>query len=174
MHVRSVLRRSISANPPATDIASRIMRRHNYLIALINKNLLDLRVPLPFFSNTGQITQTLEFNLMHVMHVMLDAQMHVKQDREFSAARLKAHFVWLGVVNLILAPFIIVYLFIDFSFRYLEVRRVVVCFVRPVCAYSHDPCAVGVPCLARLDGRPHMVAAGALEVPRVQRAAARV
>jgi autophagy-related protein 9 len=31
----------------AHDIANRIMRQENYLIALFNKELLDLRVPLP-------------------------------------------------------------------------------------------------------------------------------
>jgi autophagy-related protein 9 len=31
------------------DVANRIMRQENYLIALFNKNLLDLRLPIPTF-----------------------------------------------------------------------------------------------------------------------------
>ena len=38
---------SITAKLDAHDIANRIMREENYLIALFNKDLLDLRVPLP-------------------------------------------------------------------------------------------------------------------------------
>jgi autophagy-related protein 9 len=48
----------------AHDIANRIMRRENYLIALFNKDILDLTVPLPFFRNRGMwLTKMLEFNL---------------------------------------------------------------------------------------------------------------
>lgn len=48
----------------AHDIANRLMRRENYLIALFNKDILDLTVPLPFFRNRGpMLTRTLEWNL---------------------------------------------------------------------------------------------------------------
>jgi autophagy-related protein 9 len=36
-----------TAKLDAHDIANRIMRQENYLIALFNKDLLDLRLPLP-------------------------------------------------------------------------------------------------------------------------------
>ncbi len=32
----------------AHDIANRLMRKENYLIALFNKDILDLSIPLPF------------------------------------------------------------------------------------------------------------------------------
>jgi len=48
----------------AHDIANRLMRRENYLIALFNKDILDLTVPLPFMRNRdGMLTRTLEWNL---------------------------------------------------------------------------------------------------------------
>jgi autophagy-related protein 9 len=52
----------------AHDIANRIMRQENYLIALFNKDLLDLRVPLPRggFAEEGKgrtLTRALEWNL---------------------------------------------------------------------------------------------------------------
>lgn len=48
----------------AHDIANRLMRRENYLIALFNKEVLDLTVPLPFMRNRGGIlTRMLEWNL---------------------------------------------------------------------------------------------------------------
>jgi autophagy-related protein 9 len=36
-----------TAKLDAHDVANRIMRQENYLIALFNKDLLDLRLPLP-------------------------------------------------------------------------------------------------------------------------------
>ena len=48
----------------AHDIANRLMRRENYLIALFNKEVLDLTIPLPLLrSRGGMLTRTLEWNL---------------------------------------------------------------------------------------------------------------
>lgn len=63
-----------TAKLDAHDIANRIMRQENYLIALFNKDLLDLRVPLPALldrfvshdqgtSKGKMLTQALEWNL---------------------------------------------------------------------------------------------------------------
>lgn len=47
----------------AHDIANRIMRQENYLIALFNKDLLNLSIPFPFLRNRHILTKTLEWNL---------------------------------------------------------------------------------------------------------------
>jgi hypothetical protein len=47
----------------AHHIASRILRKENYMIALINKNILDLSLPLPFLRERIMLTKGLEFNL---------------------------------------------------------------------------------------------------------------
>ncbi|KAG7660504.1 ATG9 [[Candida] subhashii] len=48
----------------AHDIANRIMRRENYMIALINKDLFDLNLfNLPFINSQSVLTRTLEWNL---------------------------------------------------------------------------------------------------------------
>lgn len=55
----------------AHDIANRIMREENYLVALFNKDILDLRVPFPPALERilgpklvgGQLTRALEWNL---------------------------------------------------------------------------------------------------------------
>ena len=61
-----------TAKLDAHDIANRIMRQENYLIALFNKDLLDLRVPWPRAMNRFRpetqgrakvLTQALEWNL---------------------------------------------------------------------------------------------------------------
>lgn len=61
-----------TAKLDAHDIANRILRQENYLIALFNKELLDLRVPWPAFlkpfiieedGKGKMLTQALEWNL---------------------------------------------------------------------------------------------------------------
>ena len=61
-----------TAKLDAHDIANRILRQENYLIALFNKDLLDLRVPWPaslkrfIVEEKGKgklLTQALEWNL---------------------------------------------------------------------------------------------------------------
>jgi autophagy-related protein 9 len=78
-----------NAKLDAHDVANRIMRQENYLIALFNKELLDLRVPLPGFlkrslgqiEGTGQVlTRALEWNLRFcLMEYLFDRQGRVRK-----------------------------------------------------------------------------------------------
>ncbi|EAA59942.1 hypothetical protein AN3734.2 [Aspergillus nidulans FGSC A4] len=47
----------------AHDIANRLMRKENYLIALINKDILDLTLPIPFLRNRQLFSRILEWNI---------------------------------------------------------------------------------------------------------------
>lgn len=87
-----------SAKLDAHDVANRIMRQENYLIALFNKELLNLRLPLPFIiqrtlamtgiyqqgnedSRTGgtTLTRALEWNLRFcLMDYLFDSSGRVK------------------------------------------------------------------------------------------------
>jgi autophagy-related protein 9 len=79
-----------TASLDAHDIANRIMRQENYLIALFNKDLLDLRVPLPpklkqmlRQSDDGKgrtLTRVLEWNLRFcLMEYLFDPQGRVRK-----------------------------------------------------------------------------------------------
>lgn len=78
-----------TAKLDAHDIANRIMRQENYLIALFNKELLDLRVPLPYFlrrivgheSGKGRVlTRALEWNLRFcLMEYLFDTHGQVRK-----------------------------------------------------------------------------------------------
>jgi autophagy-related protein 9 len=64
----------------AHDIAIRILRKENYLIALFNKNLLDLSVPTPILRNYSFLTKTMEWNLQYcVMRYIFDETNAVRQ-----------------------------------------------------------------------------------------------
>ena len=78
-----------TAKLDAHDVANRILRQENYLIALVNKDLLDLRVPLPgVFSRfvppeqgKGKVlTQALEWNLRFcLMEYLFDSHGKVRK-----------------------------------------------------------------------------------------------
>jgi autophagy-related protein 9 len=79
-----------TASLDAHDVANRIMRKENYLIALFNKDLLDLRVPLPpklkqlmRASDDGKgrtLTRVLEWNLRFcLMEYLFDSQGRVRK-----------------------------------------------------------------------------------------------
>lgn len=79
----------MTAKLDAHDIANRIMRDENYLIAVFNKDLLDLRVPLPTFlksslnletSNGMTLTTALEYNLrICLMYFLFDRRGRVRE-----------------------------------------------------------------------------------------------
>ncbi|GAA5997659.1 autophagy protein ATG9 [Rhodotorula paludigena] len=124
----------------AHDVANRIMREENYLIALFNKDLLDISLPLPAFlrSTVGRVTgkkrfgksmltQTLEWNLSFCLLGFLfgrDGQVR----RAFLSERnkgelveaLRRRFILMGLINAIFAPFIVLYLLFYSFFRYFE------------------------------------------------------
>ncbi|KAL1924912.1 uncharacterized protein VTP21DRAFT_4566 [Calcarisporiella thermophila] len=109
----------------AHDIANRIMRKENYLIALFNKDLLDIAIPLPYFRHRPMLTKTLEWNLSFcILDYVFDEHGAVRvsklreTNRQQLVEGLRRRFIFMGFVNLIFAPFIVVYLLMFFFFRY--------------------------------------------------------
>ncbi|KAK3941164.1 autophagy protein Apg9-domain-containing protein, partial [Diplogelasinospora grovesii] len=109
----------------AADIANRLMRRENYLIALFNKDILDLTIPIPFLQNRQLLSRTLEWTLMFsVLDFVFDERGQVnveflKSDRRSElSAKLRARFMFAGVMILILSPFVTGYLLIVYFLMY--------------------------------------------------------
>ncbi|KAG8730583.1 autophagy protein atg9 [Ceratobasidium sp. 414] len=122
-----------TAKLDAHDIANRIMRQENYLIALFDRGLLDLRVPLPRFLQLGgepgqqTLTRALEWNIRAcLLGHLFDHRGTVRtvflkeKNRAGLAAELKRRMIFFGLVNAIFAPFIVVYLMMHSFFRYFE------------------------------------------------------
>ncbi|KAG8794966.1 autophagy protein atg9 [Ceratobasidium sp. 428] len=122
-----------TAKLDAHDIANRIMRQENYLIALFDRGLLDLRVPLPRFLQFGNepgqqtLTRALEWNLRAcLLGHLFDHRGTVRtvflkeKNRAGLAAELKRRMIFFGLVNAIFAPFIVLYLMMHSFFRYFE------------------------------------------------------
>ncbi|WVO15865.1 hypothetical protein L204_103527 [Cryptococcus depauperatus] len=144
----------------AHDVANRILRQENYLIALFNKDLLDLRVRIPLFHaldnmfpstliitsaepslpynqaiaerkylsfGANHLTKALEWNLRFcLLEYLFDQRGQVRKEfvrerrRKDLVQGLKRRFIFMGILNAIFAPFIIIYLLLYSFFRYFE------------------------------------------------------
>ncbi|KAL8841330.1 MAG: hypothetical protein Q9170_000960 [Blastenia crenularia] len=109
----------------AHDIANRLMRRDNYLIALFNKDILDFTLPLPFMRNRQLFSKTLEWNLSFcILDFVFNEQGQVRPlflkdtHRRALSDGIRSRLLFAGFMNTICAPFIIVYFVMLYFFRY--------------------------------------------------------
>ncbi|KAI1105409.1 APG9-domain-containing protein [Jackrogersella minutella] len=109
----------------AHDIANRLMRRENYIIALFNKDILDLTAPIPFLRNSQFFSKSLEWTIQFgVLDLVFNeaGQVHqrvLKADHRGQLSReMQRRFAFAAVMNLFLAPFAASALVIDFIFTY--------------------------------------------------------
>lgn len=116
----------------AHDIANRIMRKENYMIALVNKDVLDLSVNVPVFSKFKNVlsaksvlTKTLEWNLkLCIINFVFNQQGQIDPkilkdfNRNKLAAELSSRFRMAAIINLILCPFIVIYFVLLYFYRY--------------------------------------------------------
>ncbi|KAI7893573.1 APG9-domain-containing protein [Mucor mucedo] len=109
------------------DVASRIMRKENYLIALFNKDLLNITIPLPYLNKKHIFTRDLEWNLTFcLLGFVFDHRGQMRKrflkekNKHVLVAGLKRRFIFMGLLNFALSPFILAYLILHFFFRYFE------------------------------------------------------
>ncbi|EEB07973.1 autophagy associated protein Atg9 [Schizosaccharomyces japonicus yFS275] len=106
----------------AHAIVNRIMRKENYMIALMNNGILEANVP---YINSPIFTKTMEWNLSWcILSHVFGKQGQVKQEilsfgaRTRLAEELRRRFIVAAVLNGIFAPFIAIYLVLLYFFRY--------------------------------------------------------
>lgn len=112
----------------AHDIANRLMRKENYLIALFNKEILDLTLPIPFFRNRQLFSRTIQWNLNFcILDFIFTPEGQIQQlvlkdskRRQLSDA-LRSRFLFAGLMNIICAPVIVLYTLIVYFFQYFNV-----------------------------------------------------
>ncbi|KAI1438154.1 autophagy protein Apg9 [Xylaria sp. CBS 124048] len=120
-HVASQSKERLDAH----DIANRLMRRENYIIALFNKDILNLTAPIPFLNNRQLFSKSLEWTVQFgVLDLIFNegGQVHqrvLKADHRGQLSReMQARFSFAAIMNLIFAPFLACGLLVDFIFTY--------------------------------------------------------
>jgi autophagy-related protein 9 len=112
----------------AHDIANRLMRRENYLIAMFNKEILDLTLPLPFLGGrqlfSRHLLLMLEVTIMDYFFFQSNqvSQLFLKDSkrRELSEG-LKRRFKFWALLNAFAIPIVVPYYMVLFFFRYFNV-----------------------------------------------------
>ena len=109
----------------AHDIANRLMRRDNYLIAMINKDVLDLTLPIPFLRDRQHLSKCLEWNLnLCILDYVFNEQGQVRPlflketHRRALSDGLRRRFLFAGFMNVLCAPFIVFFFMLFYFFRY--------------------------------------------------------
>lgn len=108
----------------AHDVANRIMRKENYLIAMYNNDVLDLSLPIPLYG-TNPLTKTLEWNInLCIMGYAFNENGFLKQSflkpsqHQYVKEELQKRFMLAGFLNIILSPFLVSYFVLLYFFRY--------------------------------------------------------
>ncbi|CBY02265.1 similar to autophagy protein Apg9 [Plenodomus lingam JN3] len=110
----------------AVDIASRLMRRDNYLIALFNKEILDVTVPLPILGNRYIFSETTRWHVnLAVMDFVFSGpngqfnpDFLKERNRRELVKRLKTRFFWTGIISILCAPFAVLFVLASYLFKY--------------------------------------------------------
>jgi autophagy-related protein 9 len=109
----------------AHDIANRLMRKENYLIALFNKDILDLTLPIPFLRNRQLFSRTLEWNIyLCILDYVFNEHGQVRPlflkdtHRRALSEGLRKRFRFAGFMNIFAAPFLVTYFLMHYFFRY--------------------------------------------------------
>lgn len=115
------------------DIYHRILRFKNYMVAMINKSLLPVQLQLPLLGNVVFLTQGLKYNFELILFwgpgslFQNKWNLHPKYKRSGNrlelAQQLSRVILLIGLANLLLCPFILVWQVLYAFFSYTEIIR---------------------------------------------------
>uniref|UniRef100_UPI003AAA78C2 autophagy-related protein 9B isoform X2 n=1 Tax=Centroberyx gerrardi TaxID=166262 RepID=UPI003AAA78C2 len=115
------------------DIYHRILRFKNYMVAMVNKSLLPVQLQLPLLGNVVFLTQGLKYNFELILFwgpgslFQNKWNLHPKYKRAGNrlelAQQLSRVILMMGLANLLLCPFILVWQVLYAFFSYTEVIR---------------------------------------------------
>ncbi|KAJ8737382.1 hypothetical protein PYW07_000653 [Mythimna separata] len=115
------------------DIYHRILRFTNYMVAMVNKNLLPLQIHVPCIGDFHYLSRGLKWNLEFLLFYspwspwencwQLRACYKDHSKRMLLARQLERQILWLAVVNLLLSPLIQAWQILYFFFNYAELIK---------------------------------------------------
>lgn len=99
----------------ALIVANRIMRKENFLVALFNRGLLDLSVPLV---GNCLYCPSVELSLyFSILNYMFNQQFHVRPAFYLDPAALRRRFMLCGVAHIFFMPFLLFFLTLHFGLQ---------------------------------------------------------
>ena len=118
LHEHGIHRVAIKDKLTEHDVVLRIMRKDNYMIGMINKKLLDLRVPWwlsPFMSDRLFLTRSLEWSLSFcILEYMFNDQFMISTSFLKDVSLLQTRLRVVGIVHLLLLPFMLLFMTVQF------------------------------------------------------------
>ncbi|KAK3250079.1 autophagy protein atg9 [Cymbomonas tetramitiformis] len=115
---QSTMRLCVVKELTALDVVSRIMRKENYLIGMLNKDVLCLQVPIPWISKRVMLTKTLEWNIYWcILDCMFDDNFLIQRSFLEDEAALRKRLALMSIFNLLLSPFLVLFLSMYFFLR---------------------------------------------------------
>ncbi|XP_073503406.1 autophagy-related protein 9A isoform X1 [Phyllobates terribilis] len=115
------------------DVSHRILRFKNYMVAMVNKNLLPLQHRLPLLGDTVFYTRGLKYNFQLIFFwgpgCLFQNEWSLKPEYKRAGARLELaeklsqRILWIGLANLVLCPLVLVWQILYAFFSYTEVLR---------------------------------------------------
>lgn len=119
--IQRTTRLCLHRNLTEFDIIHRILRKENYLVGMINKGVLHLQLPLPGFKKRPFLTNMMEWILKWgLLNPMFDQNFEIKTPYRTDPEFLTRRFRTLAVVQMILAPFLFVFLLIYYLMMHVE------------------------------------------------------
>lgn len=126
-HNRKYLNRA-KERVDAHDIANRLMRKDNYVIAMFNKDLLDLSLPIPFLGSYQFWSESMAFWLwLSVIDYVFDPRGELRQEflkadrRGQLSQKLRERFKFYAFLSFVAAPGYFFYNFVVHLFMNLDV-----------------------------------------------------
>jgi autophagy-related protein 9 len=118
LHDQGIYRVALKDRITEYDVVARIMRKDNYLVALINQSLLNLKVPWwlsPFVSEKLFLTKSLEWCLAFcITDGMFNEQFTISTLFLRDVGGLEGKFFMVGVINFCLLPVMLIFMTISF------------------------------------------------------------
>ncbi|VVC90702.1 unnamed protein product [Leptidea sinapis] len=115
------------------DIYHRILRFNNYMVAMVNKNLLPLQIHVPCVGDFHYLSRGLKWNLEFLLFSSpwspwencwkLRPQYKDPSKRMILARQLEKQILLLAMVNLVLAPLVQAWQILYFFFNYAELIK---------------------------------------------------
>ncbi|XP_078042423.1 autophagy-related protein 9 isoform X2 [Augochlora pura] len=115
------------------DMYHRILRFKNYMVAMINKSLLPVRLKIPLVGEVIFMTRGLKYNMELLLFwgpwSPFENNWHLKGDykklnkRQELARALSKHILWVGIANFVLCPLILLWQILYSFFNYAEIIK---------------------------------------------------